>query len=346
MDGFRYNGIHCSVFNVWYIPDEKKRWFPSPEFDVYDANVAGRDGGYYYGSKANIRVFTLNCFYEEIDLETRENIRAWLDKDTAGDLIFDNRPYAVYHVHPTKIVEGTSYNVMPDGINSVMSGTFTITFSAYDPYGYLTKKYYLNLDDSGAAQVCGILEKGQMPSPPDATTRSFTMYNCGTKTCDTLISIGGTGTNIEIMNATNGSFCKLNSLPQTGYLEIDSATGEICVVNGSNREEDFSYHDEGFLTLEPFLPKTFGLIATTTNGSPTITFQAYQPLERDIGRYIQIGSSWTKIISIGNKSVTIGYTLYQSKTIKTDIATLNEITISGDNLNFTKLSVDYFPKIV
>jgi len=56
-NGFTYRGIHSSKFNVEYIPDPQARWFHSPEYDVYKEDVAGRDGGYYYGNNLKIRTF-------------------------------------------------------------------------------------------------------------------------------------------------------------------------------------------------------------------------------------------------------------------------------------------------
>ena len=47
MSGFTYCGVHSGKYSVEYIPDPKARWDASPEFDVYEEDVAGRDGGYW-----------------------------------------------------------------------------------------------------------------------------------------------------------------------------------------------------------------------------------------------------------------------------------------------------------
>lgn len=85
MNGFTYNGIHSSLFNCYYIPNQTDRWFASPEFTVYEKDVLGRDGGYYYGNKAKIRTLSLKVFFEDITVEMREQIRAWLNKDVMGE---------------------------------------------------------------------------------------------------------------------------------------------------------------------------------------------------------------------------------------------------------------------
>ena len=57
MDGFRYNGKHCEDLCCHFVPNESDQWFSSPEFSVYENTETGRDGGYFYGTKANVRVF-------------------------------------------------------------------------------------------------------------------------------------------------------------------------------------------------------------------------------------------------------------------------------------------------
>lgn len=106
MNGFEYNGVHCSSLGVWYIPDAKDQWRSSPDYEVMSAKVKGRAGGYYYGNDAKERTFTMNCFFEDITLETRERIRHWIDRKTSGRLIFDEQPFVYYNVRPTKLDTG------------------------------------------------------------------------------------------------------------------------------------------------------------------------------------------------------------------------------------------------
>ena len=138
-DGFTYGGIHCSKFNITYIPDAKTRWFSSPSFSVYEEEVSRRDGGYYYGNNVKIRKFTLQCYFEEITREMREDLRNWLDRNTKGRLVFDERPYVYYNVRPTDVTTGEIYALLK-AEGEVFSGTFTATFSAYEPYGHVPYK--------------------------------------------------------------------------------------------------------------------------------------------------------------------------------------------------------------
>lgn len=348
MDGFSYRGIHCSRYNVEFIPDAKARWFQSPGFDVYQDDVSGRDGGYYYGNNVKIRKFTLNCYFEEITRETREEIRNWLDRNTKGRLVFDERPFVYYNVYPTDITTGDIYAVLtPHG--EVYSGTFTATFSAYEPYGTLL--YQTLTDDAemeGAAAITGLIYADEMPAAPTTDSRSFLMYNPGTQPCNTTIRIGGSGTNITIANHTNGTACKLLGLPTTGYLEIDSKLGKVVWVNGNDRTTYFAYHNEGYMTLAPYLPRIFQADASYTSGSDTVTFYAFTPTEDIIGKYIRLSGGWRKIIAVSETEGTaqLESNMTESGAEVTKIVTMNEITIAGTALELNKLEILNAPLIV
>lgn len=57
MDGFKYNGKHCEDFHCYFVPNESDQWFASPDFELYENSDPGRNGGYFYGTRAKIRVF-------------------------------------------------------------------------------------------------------------------------------------------------------------------------------------------------------------------------------------------------------------------------------------------------
>lgn len=343
-DGFTYNGIHCSEYGVEYNPDPQQLWWNSPEFNVYSEEVAGKDGGYYYGNDAKVRTFTLPCWFEDITIEQREMIRMWLDKDTAGELIFDDRPFVAYHVRPTNVVTGALYAV-PDGR---YSGTFTITFSAFEqPYGLMLYSSYEDVDIEGAEQYSGILKESELPDAPTTSSRDFLFYNCGTQTCGTVLEIGGSGTNITITNNTNGTACRLVELPSTGYLEIDGERGLVTWVNGTQRVIFFEYHNEGYMTLAPFLPKLFHVMVSYTAGSDTVTVMSAPPNQRWVGMYIRLNDVWQKItaVSSANRTLTLENAVAASGVEVTKAVTMNEISITGQSLTLTRLNLLYTPRI-
>lgn len=250
MEGFTYNGIHCSAYNVYYVPDAEDKWFKDPEYEVAKKDVAWRNGGYFYGTYAKIRTFQLKCYFEEIDIATREKIRHWLGRNTSGKLVFDDKPFMFYNVRPSDIVPGKIYL----DTNESYSGTFTIKFMAEEPFGYLNRKS--GITDDHAEEYCGIIATANMPADPTTSSTSFDVYNPGTEACGLNLKLAGSCSNpIRFFNERNNTRCVIESLPTNSlYLDINGDTGN-CMVYISDPEigadNGFAYHDRGFVRLDP-----------------------------------------------------------------------------------------------
>ena len=251
MSGFTYNGVHSESMAVGYAPDASARWFDDADFDVYSTRVAWRHGGYRYGAKAKIRTFTLQCWFEEITIAQREAIRRWLHRDTKGQLIFDDKPFVYWNVSPSKIVPGQLYLDL-----GKYSGTFTVTFEAYDPFGYLTRKSNAGTENDGAEDYCWISPTSQMPPAPTTSSRSFTVYNPGTEDCGLTLKLAGSASNpIEFLNTTNKTRCIIRAFPTNGLiLDINGDTGKVktYVSTSPNMYDNgYAYHDRGHIRLDP-----------------------------------------------------------------------------------------------
>ena len=246
--GFSYNGINSSTYHVDFIPDASDLWFAGTDWDVYDSDIAWHNGGYYYGNAAKAKEFTLKCYYEEITRKQREDIRKWLHRNTSGNLMFDSMPFVYWKVRPSKIIDGQEY------IDSGRySGTFTVTFKAYEPFGYLTRKSNSGSETDNANDYCDLILTSQMPAAPTTSSRTFNVYNPGREVCGLSMYLSGSTSNpIEFLNSTNGSRCIIQSLPRTSLvLDINAETGMITThTNGSTAN---AYHDRGYLSLNPGL---------------------------------------------------------------------------------------------
>ena len=188
MSGFTYNGIHSSTFGVEYIPDAAARWWDGPDFEIYKKKVSWKNGGYVFGSAANIRTIKLNCYFEEISIATREKIRKWLGRTTKGKLILDDMPFVYYIVAPDSVVKGNIYN----DNNGTYSGTFSVSFVAEDPFGYLMRKSNNGTEDDNAEDYCNLIDASKMPAAPTTLSRVFDVYNPGTESCGMRIKIACT----------------------------------------------------------------------------------------------------------------------------------------------------------
>lgn len=265
MSGFTYNGTHCSTYCVYYIPDASDRWFEGPDFEVYSKDVTWKHGGYYYGNKAKNRVFSLKCYFEEITTKQREDIRKWLHRDTHGTLIFDDMPFVYWNVRPTKIIPGTIYND-----TGKYSGTFTVEMTAYEPFGYLTRKSNMPTDDDNANDYCDLIANASMPAAPTTSGSRFDVYNPGREVCGLTIRLRGTTSNpIMFINTDNDTSCVIRTLPTSNLtLDIDGDTGMVKVYQGiyaNAYESGFAYHDRGIVRLNPGL-NTINILERNNSG--------------------------------------------------------------------------------
>lgn len=252
MTGFSYNGIHSSAFGLYYIPSADDLWFADPEYDVYDQSMSWKHGGYYYDSKVKVRKFTIKCYFEEIDTATRQRIKQWVRYNSSGMLVFDDMPFVYWIVRPAKIPQGSWYI----DNNESHSGTVTLTFNAYEPFGYLTRKSNGSGDHGdGAEDYCHLINTDDMPPIPSTSSTAFDVYNPGTEACGLTLEISGSTSNpIRFYNEKNGTFCILNGLPPNNtHLMLDGETGMVSMFEPGDpvRMNGFAYHDIGMVSLSP-----------------------------------------------------------------------------------------------
>ena len=354
MQGFKYNGIHSSDLGVYYIPDASARGDFFADYEIVDMDRAGRDGGEYYYTRVKTRVRNLDCYYEQITFETREKILRWLDRRTSGELIFDERSYATYHVRPTKKIEFKDY-LQTDMGEELYSGTFTITFSAYDPFaelnvGSLTELIGSNQHDKAAAET-GLIDDIYLPRPVGVSDTDFYIYNPGTEIGHSIIRFAGStgSSDFIIYNATTKDKFVLKaglSTKENEYYEINSKTGRVERVNGSIREIDFAFHDEGYITFAPCEVVDRSAFVKTTLGSRTVTSDSFfggKTLfnSRMKGKYISDGMELMLINEVvSSEEMTVNADSKFGGTMICTIADMNYLTIQkAADANITRLEV-------
>ena len=249
LSGFTYNGVHCGDLGLDYIPSKEDLGFSDPEFDVYEKDIEWRHGGVYFDSKARIRTFALKCYFEEIDVARRQAIKEWVRRDSNGMLVFDDMPFVYWVVRPADIPVGNWYI----DNNEKHSGTVTIKFKAYEPFGYLIRKYN-NGQNDGAEDYCNLIDYSDMPAAPTTSSTSFEVYNPGTEACGMSIELAGSTNNpFRFFNDGNGTSCVFTGLPGNNLrLEINGDTGFVGMhaANSTEIENGFVYHDRGIVRLD------------------------------------------------------------------------------------------------
>jgi len=271
----------------------------------------------------------------------------WLHRDREGKLIFDDRPFVYYNARLAKVVEGKIYTANHEhkwGTETLYSGTITITFKAYDPFGKMTCISYDEYDE-GAMARSGIIKTDEMPPSILPSVGDYLVYNPGTEITDTVIRIAGTAPNgLTITNRTTGDVCKIVSLPSALILTINSESGAVSTSDDPNGFA-FEYHDMGYIRLAPCIPYERDVAVSYIAGSNIINFTIFELSEENIGQYIRLNGEWLRIISVKGKSAVISKNMNVTSAEYTTLATMNEISIEGEGAELTLFEMEYEPCI-
>lgn len=264
--------------------------------------------------------------------------------------MLDSKSYVYYDVRPVKRIEIRQYTHRVDGIERY-SGTFTVAFRCYNPFGKLFRNSYSGVCGEAELIQTGILPADMMPEPAELTSRQMLLYNCGTERANTRIQLAGdVGEGLTIENITTGQQCKIvglkaGEIPPGAYLEIDSETGQVWLVKGEERELAFHYHDLGYIQLAPCTPFVRNMKIRHEAGSKQIeTDGAFLP--HMAGQFIRLDGVWHKIHRVQDAH-TAHLVIDAPATGETDtpVVTMSDIWLRGDGINMTKLEVSYTPRV-
>lgn len=331
MLGFTYNGKHSDELKVKYIPDENERGDFHSDYEVIDLERGWFPGGEYFKPRVKTKVFELSCYYEYITWAEREAILRWLDRRTAGELIFDNRPYASYKVRPSKKIEFKDY-LQRVNDKDLYSGTFTIVFSAHYPFASLLYQTSDETDDKCIAEA-PLLPSSMMPAAVKVNDTDFLIYNPGTEIGHSVIRFSGsTGSeNLTIKNITTGDVCTIRNgyvSPDDGHYELISKTGRAEEIENGFRSLNFAFHDDGYITFAPCEIVVKDISVKTTSGKREVICDGLFD-ESLIGKYIYLDSGWRYIGDVLDAStLTTNVNAASTGTVITSIVTMNYLTIT------------------
>lgn len=249
-------------------------------------------------------------------------------------MIFDDRQYIAYRVHPTKRIQISLYSSdLPEGTR--YSGTFTATFTCYDPYGRMLRTELDTEPSESELSETGLLSAEMTPEIPTADSSFFLLYNPGTEVGHSIIRLTGDvgEEGVLIRNLTTGQKCKVvnlkaSSLQQGACLELDSEKCQTRIVLGDEIELAFPFHDEGYITLAPCLPFVRSIAVSHTTGSNRVSSDgAFAPHMK--GQYLYI-DGWKCIRQVTDMNTAIlSETVNSTGTSETPVVTMNEIEITG-----------------
>ena len=271
-------------------------------------------------------------------------------RDTQGELIFDDRPYAIYDVVTSSKIEITLYNFEDADGKRRYSGTFEARFTAYEPFARMAESSYETGCNDAEMNETGILQKTMMPDAPALQTRAFILYNPGTERAHTVIRMAGdVGDGLLIRNLTTGQKCKIvnlkgSSLLEGACLELDSQMGQTRIVLNGESKLAFSFHDEGYISLAPCAPFVRKVQVGYTEGSNVVTSDG-EFQKRMEGQYLYL-NGWKRIRQVtDSNTLIISQDMNASGSAETPIVTMNEIELQGESAVLTRFEIDYVPRV-
>ena len=349
---FSFNGRSCTEFGLHYIPSASDRWLSSVPWKAMKETVTGRHGAYYYGQTADVKTFTLECFFEEVTEERLEAIERWLHREREGKLIFGDRPYVYYMVRPSAPSKGQVWAQQSLlMLDMTASGKCTITFEACMPFGILDRNY---IEDSqynvsrGMVQRTGLQMKSRMPADPPHVAGDFLVYNPGTEFANPVLKFYGSAPNgLTLTNTTTNESCSLAAfnLASGTYLQVDPDTGVKLMPNDTYA---FEYHLDGYLSLAPCAPYDRGVHVSYTSGSNEVQVLAQNFLDDSfVGKHVFLDGAWRRIIAVrsDHRTAVINANMTKTAVEITDIVVMNQLTLEGDSLALTDLKIEFTPMV-
>ena len=252
--GFTFAGVHSSQFGLYSVSSGNRYGrYLSPTIKNITAENTGGNGTYFFGSQYTQQTFSFSMAFDSVtELELRE-IKQWLSNGVSS-LILDELPYIEYYAKVSSspqmnflvfddYLEDTSTSIedlyapsaAPESIQRLYKGEMTISFIAYEPFGYSVNKWldnYSSTSDDIKLQVInknewaassGLLANNLKNGTPyydvwNGTLGTMGLYNAGDIECDYVL-------NIELSNAAHDIEVKIDGDSTKRYkLSIPAGT--------------------------------------------------------------------------------------------------------------------------
>lgn len=145
---------------------------------------------------------------------------------------------------------------------------------------------------------------------------------------------------------TVGAEDDFNGVTAQKWVEVDGENMQVLYKGNASSKVDFSYHDDGYITLAPASPVEKSMYVSYKASSGTVTCKGGFDESME-GQYMHIGGDWRRILFVRSEDeAEIQWNPTESATQRVIVATLNRITITrGEGARLTYLDIDYHPKV-
>ena len=365
--GFSFCGVDIADIGLEYAPENKDTYVYAPAVaNVHEETFDGHDGGYAYGAYKQPKEFTLRCFYQDEHIAKGVMAKAYnlFKVGKKGMLIFKRRPWCYYYATVTNIDTSEMY--------SYLNGLFVVTLKAYYPFArgleindrlfcnVLTDPYHTEI----MANTALLDHEGMLPPMTfnSAPNNTVLLFNPGTERAKVSLVISGqvgdeAEDGVTIFNKTTQQSCRYIAFntEDNDYIYTDGINGKTVLDHNGTKKLAFLYHDYGFIELEPSFPSIRDLFISYSNNTVNVTNKLYDEQEERewyIGKYIFLGSktadntmtgNWRKIMAVPDKHTFTVSGNTGNGSHRTTVALMNEITVTPQNTEISKLSFIYKP---
>lgn len=168
----------------------------------------------------------------------------------------------------------------------------------------------------------------------------------------TIRIMGACDGEIGFINEENGTECVLTGLDQGSfasgeYLEVDGERMTVRIRGGAAVTNGCAYHDKGYIALTPNRVLAEAVEIVTTAGSTAVAGGVGAFTQGMVGAYLWLDGRWKKLVAVADEqSATVDAAAQETGTVRTTIATMNTLTMTGGvGATLTKLEFDYVPRV-
>ena len=165
--GFYLDGIHSSTYGILRVSDgDRYKEGLIPEFEDREIELSGGSGSIYVNTQYKKTPFEINIAFEHLTEQQFRDMRKWLGGEKLHSFRFDERPYKTYWVklESRPELEYVCFMEESDSVfkqeERIYKGEGTLSFVAYDPFGYcidnsiqMTKDGLVTIEDGINWQV-------------------------------------------------------------------------------------------------------------------------------------------------------------------------------------------------
>ena len=339
---FSFCGVSVASLGVRYAPDMSGTYVHFETWNPHVQTFEGFHGGLYYGETVQPKEFKLRCYFEDdhINEGVLDKLQNLFRRGRMGRLVFNTRPW-LYYIATTASIDYTQ-------LRNYRNGFLVITMRAYYPFARCD---YDSLDaleaagfdvtDPALLNTASFLRQDSLPQTAFenvSANKILYLYNAGTVRAPLAIALSGeAGDGVTITNLTTGQACRFVAFTGSGTTSAgkeilcDAMNGKTVLTDGDTAELAFTFHDYGFLELEPCSASASNL---ELNAQGNVV-SGYDFTEDDVGKCLLVPvdashSEWFPIRSVVDGTATLDDdgALSSPASFTSGLVTLNQIAVT------------------